>query len=178
VAVEAVTAIAASAAGVPVVLSLPAPARWPAIMAAQAGQEAAPPDPDRAETAAMYAADFLRIFAGSGVDGLVLDEGPTLADDLIHADAYRSVLNVADHYGGPVLIRTGTAPAWPYGEVAGVCAWLGAAGPGQPAGRWGVVVGADFWNGADPTAEASLALASVPADADPDAVMQRVRALA
>ena len=195
VAAEAVTAVAASAGVVPVVLSVPSPARWLAVAAAQAGAgagaEAGPPDPDRAETAAMYTADFLRTFAGLGVDGLLLDEGPVSAGELIHPEAYRPVLNVADHYGWPVLISAGSAPAWPFGEVTGVAAWLGSAPknpetpknpktpktPGQAAGRWGIVVGAEFWNGADPPAAADLVLAAVPADADPDAVMQRVRAL-
>jgi hypothetical protein len=100
-----------------------------------------------------------------------------LRRDLIHPEAYRPVLNVADHYGWPVLIRTGSAPAWPFGEVAGVTAWLGADPAVAPAGRWGVVAGADFWDGTDPPATAELVLAAVPADADPDMVMQRVRAL-
>ncbi len=185
VAAEAVTAVAASAGGVPVVLSVPSPARWLAVAAAQAGAEAGPPDPDRAETAAMYTADFLRTFAGLGVDGLLLDEGPASAGELIHPEAYRPVLNVADHYGWPVLIRAGSAPAWPFGEVTGVAAWLGAdlkapknpKTPGQVAGRWGIVASAEFWHGIDPPAAADLVLAAVPADADPDTVMQRVRAL-
>jgi len=136
VAGEAVTAVAASAGVVPVVLSVPSPGRWLAVAAAQASAgadaEAGPADPDRAETAAMYAADFLRTFAGMGVDGLLLDEGAASARELIHPEAYRPVLNVADHYGWPALIRTEGAPAWPLGEVAGVAAWLGAA-PKEPA---------------------------------------------
>ncbi len=193
VAAEAVTAVAASAGAVPVVLSAPSPARWLAVAAAQAGAGAGtgagtgagPPDPDRAETAAMYAADFLRTFAGLGVDGLLLDEGPASAGELIHPEAYRPVLNVADHYGWPVLISAGSAPAWPFGEVTGVAAWLGSApenpktpkNPGQAAGRWGIVASTEFWHGTDPPAAADLVLAAVPADADPDTVMQRVRAL-
>jgi len=181
VAAEAVTAVAASAGGPPVVLSVPSPARWLAVAAAIAGTETMP-DPDRAETAAMYTADFLRTFAGRGVDGLLLDEGAVAAGDLIHPEAYRPVLNVADHYGWPALIRAGSAPAWPFGEVTGIAAWLGSASeksgaPGQAAGRWGIVASAGFWDGADPPAAADLVLAAVPADADPDAVMQRVRAL-
>ena len=117
-------------------------------------------------------------FAGLGVDGLLLDEGPASAGELIHPEAYRPVLNVADHYGWPVLIRAGSAPAWPFGEVPGVAAWLGSdPTPGQAAGRWGIVASAEFWHGTDPPAAADLVLAAVPADADPDAVMQRVRAL-
>ena len=182
VATEAVTAVAASAM-VPVVLSVPSPARWLAVAAAQASPgarpEAGPPDPDHAETAAMYTADFLRTFAGRGVDGLLLDEGPMAAGDLIHPEAYRPVLNVADHYGWPALISAPNAPAWPLGEVTGVAAWLGSGPntPGQAAGRWGIFVSAGFWDGADPPAAADLVLAAVPADADPDTVMQRVRAL-
>ncbi len=53
VAREAVTALAATAGAVPVVLSIPSPARWLAVAAEQAGQDAGPPDPDRAETGAM-----------------------------------------------------------------------------------------------------------------------------
>ena len=183
VAAEAMTAVAASAGALPVVLSVPSPARWLAVAAAQAGAGAdpgaGPPDPDRAETAAMYTADFLRTFAGRGVDGLLLDEGPVAAGDLIHPEAYRPVLNVADHYGWPALIGAPNAPAWPLGEVTGVAAWLGSGPntPGQAAGRWGIVAGAGFWDGADPPATADLVLAAVPADADPDTVMQRVRAL-
>ena len=181
VAAEAVTGVAAGAGGTPVVLSVPSPARWLAVAAALAGTETMP-DPDRAETAAMYTADFLRTFAGRGVDGLLLDEGAVAAGDLIHPEAYRPVLNVADHYGWPVLIRAGSAPAWPFGEVTGIAAWLGSAPenpgtPGQAAGRWGIVASAGFWDGADPPATAGLVLAAVPADADPDTVMQRVRAL-
>lgn len=190
VAAEGVTAVAASAGVVPVVLSVPSPARWLAVAATQAGfgadAEAGPPDPDRAETAAMYTADFLRTFAGLGVDGLLLDEGPAFVGELIHPEAYRPVLNVADHYGWPVLIRAGSAPAWPFGEVTGVAVWLGIApknpetpkdSAAAPAGRWGIVANAEFWHGTDPPAAADLMLAAVPAHADPDTVMQRVRAL-
>jgi hypothetical protein len=188
-AAEAVTAVAASARVVPVVLSLPSPARWLAVAADQAagsgaapeaGPGAAPPDPDHAETAAMYAADFLRTFAGRGVNGLLLDEGPTAVGDLTHPEAYRPVLNVADHYGWPVLISAGNALAWPFGEVTGVAAWLGldqGATHPRAAGCWGIVASAGFWTGTDPPAAADLVLAAVPAEADPDTVMQRVRAL-
>jgi hypothetical protein len=61
--------------------------------------------------------------------------------------------------------------------VPGVALWLGPAAPGQPTGRWGVVAGPDFWDGADPPAEAGLVLAVVSAEADPEALMKRVRAL-
>jgi hypothetical protein len=118
------------------------------------------------------------MFAGTGVDGLLLDEGRVPAGELIHPEAYRPVLNVADYYEWPVLIQTDAAAAWPHGPVPGVAVWLGSAGPDEPSGRWGIVAGSDFWAGVGPPAGADLVLAPVPADADPEAVMTQVRALA
>jgi hypothetical protein len=176
-AAEGVRALAATAGGVPVVLAVPAPGRWLGAAAALAGSDPGPIDAGRAETAAMYVADMLRTFGRLGVDGLLLDEGPARESGLIHPDAYRSVLNVADHYGWPVLIRADAAAAWPHGSIPGVAAWLGSAPPGGTAERWGAVAGAGFWDGEDPAPDADLVLVPVPAQADPEAVMQRVRAL-
>jgi hypothetical protein len=177
-ATEAVRVLAATSGSIPLVLTVPAPGRWLAAAAREAGSDPGPPDTGQAETAAMYSADFLRLFAGTGVDGLLLDEGRALAGELIHPEAYRPVLNVADHYEWPVLIRTDTAAAWPHGPVPDVAVWLGSAGPGEPAGRWGIVADAGFWAGADPPTGAGVVLAPVPAAADPEAVMKRVRSLA
>ena len=177
-AAEAVRALAATSGAVPLVLTAPAPGRWLVAAAQLAGSDPGRPDAAQAETAAMYCADFLRTFAGAGVDGLLLDDGPVPVDELIHPEAYRPVLNIADHYEWTVLVQTDAAAAWPHGPVPGVALWLGRAGPGQPSGRWGVVAGSGFWEGTDPPAEADFVLAAVPAHADPEAVMKRVRALA
>ena len=176
-AAEAVRVLAATSGAVPLILTVPTPGRWLVAAAQQAGSDPEPPDAAQAETAAIYSADFLRMFADSGVDGLLLDEGRVPAGELIHPEAYRPVLNVAGYYEWPVLIQTDASVAWPHGPVPGVALWLGSAAPSQPAGRWGVVADADFWEGADPSAEADLVLAAVPAEADPEAVMKRVRAL-
>ena len=174
-AAEAAGVLAATSGAVPVILAVPAPGRWLAMVARQAGADPGPPG--TAETAAMYCADLLRAFGGTGVDGLMLDEGPAAADELADPEAYRSVLNVGEHYEWPVLVRAGAAPAWPHGGVSGVALWLGSAPAGQPPGRWGLVAGADFWAGATPPAGADVVLAPVPEQADPEAVMARVRAL-
>jgi hypothetical protein len=155
---------------------MPSPSRWLAISAEQAGKPIAPPDPDSADTAAMYLADFLRIFATAPVDGLLLDEGPTSASDLTAADAYRPVLNVAEHYKWPVLMCSET-DAWPHGPISGVGGWVGSAPPDRAAGTWGLRASDDFWSGGDPVGAPDLVLAVVPARADPEAVMARVRAL-
>jgi hypothetical protein len=177
-AAEAVRVLAATSGPVPLVLTVPTPGRWLVAAAQQAGSDPGPPDAAQAETAAIYSADFLRVFADTGVDGLLLDEGRVPAGELIHPEAYRPVLNVADYYEWPVLIQTDAAAAWPHGPVPGVAVWLGSAGPDVPSGRWGIVAGSDFWAGVGPPAEANLVLAPVPADADPEAVMTQVRALA
>ena len=176
-AAEAVRVLAATSGPIPLVLTVPTPGRWLVAAAQQAGSDPGPPDAAQAETAAIYSADFLRMFADTGVDGLLLDEGRVPAGELIHPEAYRPVLNVADYYQWPVLIQTDAAAAWPHGPVPDIALWLGSAAPSQPAGRWGVVADADFWEGADPSAGADLVLAAVPAEADPEAVMKRVRAL-
>jgi hypothetical protein len=180
IAAEAVGALAATKGTVPLVLTVPAPGRWLAAAAEQAHPGSAPPDSGQAETAAMYSADFLRTFGDTGVNGLLIDEGRMPAGELVHPEAYRPVLNVAEHYEWPVLIRTDAAAAWPHGPVPGVLAWIGSAPPAaasEPLGRWGVVAGPEFWADADPPADAELVLAEVPAQAEPEAVMKRVRAL-
>ena len=179
-AAEAVRVLAATSGPVPLVLTVPTPGRWLVAAAQQAGSDPGPPDAGQAETAAIYTADFLRMFAGTGVDGLLLDKGRVPAGELIHPEAYRPVLNVADHYEWPVLVQTDAAAAWPHGPVPGVAVWLGSARrPGQRAIRsLGHRGRPDFWDGADPPRTADLVLAAVPAQADPEAVMKRVRALA
>ena len=135
-AADAVGALAATKGAVPLVLTVPAPGRWLAAAAAQAHPGAAPPEAGQAETAAMYSADFLRTFGDAGVDGLLLDEGPVPAGQLTDPEAYRPVLNVAEHYGWPVLIRTEAAAAWPHGPVPGVALWIGSsAHPTRTRGR-------------------------------------------
>ena len=179
-AAEAVRALAATAGSVPLVLTVPAPGCWLGVAAELAGSDPGPVDADRAETAAMYVADMLRTFGGLRVDGLVVDEGPTPASGLTPPEASRSMLNVADHYQWAALFRTGAVPAWPAGPVPGVAAWIGSGPPtvpGQPPGRWGLVSGPDFWDGADTPPDADLVVAAVPAQAEPDAVMKRVRDL-
>ena len=176
-ATEAVRALTATSSAVPLILTAPAPARWLAAAAEQALSDPGPLSANQAETAAMYVADVLRTFGGLGVHGLLLDEGSVPVGDLIDPESYRSVLNVADHYEWPVVIRTAAAAAWPHGSIAGVTAWLGTAAPSEPSGPWGIVAGAGFWDGADPSADADLVYLNVPAGADPDAVMHRVRSL-
>src|SRR2546430_755321 len=74
-AAEAVRVLAATSGPVPLVLSVPTPGRWLVAAARQAqrdGPDPGPPDAAQAETAPIYTADFLPVFAGTGVEGLLL----------------------------------------------------------------------------------------------------------
>jgi hypothetical protein len=184
VAAPALTALVSSSRAVPVVLWLPSPARWLSISADQArsrevAQAASGVDPDHAESAAMYVADLLRAFAGSGIGGILLDEAETPAPNLLAPETYRAVLNVAEHYGWPVFIRTDAAPCWPSGAIAGILGWIGRAAPTSVTARWGIVASTQAWlDGVDlPDVQGGPALIPVPAEADPVRVMQRVREL-
>jgi hypothetical protein len=180
VAADAMIAIAASGGSTPVVLSVPSPARWLAITAQQAGAALdGSPEPRHIDAAAMYLADFLRIFATERVDGLLLDEGSTSEAALARVESYRPVLNVAAHYEWPVWIRTDNAPCWPRGEIDGVAGWLGDREPAEAVGPWGIVLAADPGHPAEPmpATGGGAVLAIVPAAADPDAAMRWVREL-
>jgi len=146
----AVAAIVATAGPVPVVLTVPAPGRW---LRAAAGDPGGPVDADLAETGSMYVADLLRAFGDSGVDGLLLNEGQ--AADSPGSKAYRPVLNIAEHYGWPVLLRS-----------AGVVKGEGRSGTADPP---------FFWDETGPPS--GFLLVTVPADAAPEAVMRRIRRL-
>jgi len=180
VAADAMIAIGAGDSSTPVVLSVPSPARWLVIADDEAGTaHDGSPAPPHVDAAAMYVADFLRIFASSRVDGLLLDDGSTGEDALASVEDYRPVLNVAAHYEWPVWIRTDNAPCWPQGEIEGVAGWLGDRAPLQAVGPWGVVLVADPARTAEPVpvTGGGAVLAIVPAAADPDAVMRWVREL-
>ena len=141
-AVEAVRVLAATSGPVPLVLTMPAPGRWLVAAAQQAqrdGPDPGPPDAGQAETAAMYNADFLRIFAGTGIDALLPDEGRVPARELIHPEAYSPQLYVG-HYGGGCW--GGPMPPRPAARsVPDVAVWLAwTRRPGQTshpvAGAW------------------------------------------
>jgi hypothetical protein len=180
IAQDAMTAVGATDSTTPVVLSVPSPARWLEIASDQAGAPTATPaDPAHVETAAIYVADLLRIFAEKRVDGLLLDEGPASDKSLVDVESYRPVLNVAGNYGWPVWLRTPGASCWPNGEIPGVAGWLGLTGPKRAVGPWGLALPAssELPCGPLPSTGGGPVLAVVPADGDPELVMRWVREL-
>lgn len=155
--------------GVPLALVLPAPADFVGFAAELAGTEVEPVDADDADSAAMYMADFLRAFGDSGIDALLLETAGSDVTGTVTACA--AVLNIAGHYRWDVGLRHEgvVAPAGIDFQVAAAPA------AGLPTG---LALGADFWRDGAPTPEGGeFIFASVPADAQPETVLQRLQAL-
>jgi hypothetical protein len=171
-----VRVLRASFSAAPLVLVLPSPRLWVIQAHAQAhGGEAAEIDADAVDSAAAYVADFLRGFAEAGLDGLLLEESeetePASAEDL---QLYQAVFNVAAHYRWELGLRL------PRGHCA-TAAGLGFVLAPQPAAgaTLGLRVPAAFWDGAAPPAcpTGGFRFAEIPAEANPEGVLERLAAL-
>jgi hypothetical protein len=94
---------------VPLVLAMPSPRCWMALACCQArGLGSVEVNWDDAESAAMYLADYLRVFADCQLSGVLLrdlpGEGPA---DASEAARYQPVVNVARHYQWCVVLDSG-----------------------------------------------------------------------
>lgn len=87
---------------VPVLVQMPSPLQL-LYLTAQAAQPDAEHefDDDNAENAAIYCADWLRIFKDAGIAGLIFDE----QDKAVAQDAYQPIINTAEHYRWAVGVR-------------------------------------------------------------------------
>lgn len=110
-------------------------------------------DDDSAEFAAVYYADWVRIFAEHRIAGIIFDERTELTTD----EAYQPIRNTAEHYG------------WPIGHRGEDSLDFGEDIPTVP------VVGADFWDGSGDVPTAQALFSEVPADAVPEQVLERIK---
>lgn len=177
---EIAKGLRASFARLPLALACPSPRRWAieANRVALASEASAIEDfgPDESEDAAAYLADFLRVFGDVGVDVLLLQESAeSEPGDAGGFAAYQPVLNVASHYRWEIGL------AAPSGRpVAGDAGFGFVIAPQATDGRRsGRIVPHDFWSGsAAPDCTANgFRYASVPGDAKPETVLQRLAAL-
>lgn len=149
----------------PLVLQIPSPMRWLALAQLAAGdRDLSGIQPDHAEGASMYVADWLRGFEELPVAVLLLDarrdDVPGLAglpaDELT---AYTPLTNVTAHYRWGLALRT-----------EGTLDFNGAP-------DCGVLLAGSFWDdGAVPAA--SLMLGEIPRDLEPEQVLARLELLA
>jgi hypothetical protein len=147
----------------PVVLKVPSPARW----LAQAHQVAGTPlevvDEDDADKASMYVAEWLGRLGSLPVGLLLLDareeDDMTLIEAKEDLEGYTAITNVADHFGWSVAVRRDEAV-----EVR----------EGEP--RVGHVPESYWLGGADLPDGAAL-IATIPAAASPERVLDQIALL-
>lgn len=163
--VTGVVRVLAETSRLPLVLQIPAPLRWLALtVAAMAEGDPAALTGDHAESASMYIADWLRRVDSLPVTLLLLDgrrdDHPALADlaedDL---DSYAPLINAADHYRWGLALRTDDRIDLHGSDAAGA------------------VLPGSFWVG-EQAPPGSLLLGEVPADAEPELVLERLASLA
>ena len=163
-AVAGVVRVLAETSRLPLVLQLPAPLRWLLLASTAAGHgDPATLGVDDGESAAMYLADWLRRVDSLPVALLLLDgrrhDDSALADVVAdNLDAYTPLINVAHHYRWGLALRTDDQLQL-HGSQA-----------------TGVVLPRSFW--VDQQApRGSLLLGEVPADAEPERVLERLASL-
>lgn len=165
----------------PLTLLVPSPRRWlgGAYLAAHgtALDAAVAGDGDEIDSAAVYLADFLRCFADSNIDALLLLENPGEAPASAEQWAwYDPVTNIAKHYRWQVgvLDPAPVAPLTP-GPAIDFCVApsLAAGTPG------GLMLAADFWQGGtpQPLEQGQFRYATIPAGAVPETVLQQLSQL-
>lgn len=161
-------------ADTPLVLMLPSPRAWlvHAFMAAHG--ETPEIDDEDVESAATYVADFLRAFAQTGIDAVLLElaDGEDAAAPSA-ADIHQPLLNVAHHYGWQIGLQwaaTATPTAAPSGFDFAIAP---AAIAGLPTG---LQLPLTCWASGAPVDAAATAFvyASVPAQMRPETVLERI----
>lgn len=164
-------------ADLPLALVCPSPRRWVAEAFRQAHGADAEVEvgDDEADSAAMYLADFLRSFGDAGIDVLLLQESSDSEPETAEQVAlYQPVINIGAHYRWEFGLAL---PAGRYqGDAAGLNVLIAPASLAAAAGR---LVPAGFWNGdAAPECPANgFRYAEIPADAQPESVLQRLAGL-
>lgn len=170
--VATVRAMRASMPGPLVALSLPSPRAWVGEAYRQAHDATVDAGDDEADSAALYLADFLRPFGDAGVDvvELVETDATEPACDTDTA-CYQSVCNVAAHYRWDIGLRVSGRR---YDGSRGTFDFITSGGV-VPECIHGWLVDAEFWSGQPLPARGSSGFwyATVPADANPEQVLER-----
>ena len=173
---ELTQSLRAGSGELPLALVLPSPRAWVALAYQQARGESVEVGEDEADSASVYIADFLRVFDKAGVNVLLLQEAagyaPTVAQDLL---CYQSVINVAAHYRWEMGLRIVNAEQYSGGLPEG-CSFA-IASRVLDGVRTGVSLGEDFWKSAPAPTGAEFFHARIPADAQPESVLERLAVL-
>lgn len=170
---ELVRGLRAASGGV-IALVLPSPRAWVARAYRQAHGSAIEVGADEADSASVLVADFLRAFGEAGVDALLLAEDaehePASAEELRW---YQPVFNVAANYRWDAGVRLPSA-AHAVAELAFIIAPRVVEGTAT-----GLAMNGTFWSAAQLPAcpSGGFRYAEIPADAQPESVLERLATL-
>jgi hypothetical protein len=137
------------------------------------------------DAATLHCADFLREFAGVGLDSVLLEESNECEPaDATELEWYRSVLNVGAHYRWDMGLRlTGTGFAGEMGDAAardgvGGFAFVIASRP-FTAARAGRIIPENFWRGSplEGPPHTDFDFSQVPAGLPPEVILDRLSVL-
>lgn len=171
---ELANGLRASMTGAIFALVLPSPRTWIAMAYAQAHGEAVESGDEEADSAAVYLADFLRGFAATGIDALLLEEAPGyLPPNAESVMLYQAVLNVADNYRWDVGLKVDGA----IGEATACAADYAIAAQPPVSPRCGVALDAGFWSADTAAPPTKFRYATIPAAAKPETVLARLAML-
>jgi len=164
-----------SFSALPLALVCPSPRAWVGAAYRSAFGDGVAVGEEEVDTATVQCADFLRAFAGSGIDTVLLEESPDSepqsADEL---EWYRSVLNVGKHYRWDVGVRLPGGGSQFNDTIADV-AYLIAPRAGHAA-CFGEAITSDYWSGAAPDASSrpDFRFVQIPPGLQPELVLDRL----
>lgn len=171
--------LCAAFSGAPRVLAVPSPRAWVSTAYRQAlGADAQiEVGGEEADACAVYVAEFLRRFGDCGVDGVLMEELPgTEPANAEELGWYQPVINIAGHYRWDIGLRLPTATVFS-GAATGLQFVIS---PTAIAGAaHGLALSETFWEGeaAASVPEGGFRFATVPADAMPEKVLERLSTL-
>lgn len=129
---------------------------------------------DEIDSASVYVADFLRAFADTGLDAVLIGgpHDPVVADDI---DLHAAIFNAAAHYRWDVGVCLGDAPL----SRRGLTPQFIIAPQPEERMRSGLCVSAAFWDGeaAPPCPSGGLLFIEIPLESLPENVLERLRTL-
>ncbi|MBD0022297.1 hypothetical protein GII33_02470 [Gordonia pseudamarae] len=141
------------------ILRVPSPGTWLAWAHEVAGTPIEEIDADNADGASMYVAEWLGQLGTLPVAAVVLDAVET-PDGLTEALAeYTSITNVAQHFGWSVVMR------YTDRVDTGTDTTIG-------------ILPAEFWSGGSAVPETDIVLTRIPAQANPEVVLDKLKHLA
>jgi hypothetical protein len=165
-----------------IALTVPSPRRWLRICVERIGGDLSDYlDEDNVEMCAMYVADFLRVYAESGVSVILLEEDSDPGSD--PKELYQPIYNVASGYQWDVvLLVPGDVASDPGEGAVGACIVDPAAFDALSDGSArGTAIPANFWSGKSAKLSipegADFSYVRIPEDANPELVLERLTML-